>query len=162
MKMDELEAEMHEQEQRWEASRREMENRQSGLTEATHWRGTDSADTRTVSDGWESGIGEQRSARWASGTGDEMSARWVSGIGSETKERWESALSKENRRSEKSIPNENRRRWESGVESLSELPRWRDPVTSLIEKVREKTKSNSTESYPPGGPFSKLDRMNSA
>lgn len=131
-----MEADMREQEQRWEDSRREMANRSSGITD------TRTENRRTVqSEGWESGIGDARSARFLSGIGSDTTGRGSSAIQNARMEYLQPVTNQGMmiEHDKRTIESARRAKWESSPDSLNELPRWRDPVLSIFEEVRDKT-----------------------
>ncbi|KAG4441896.1 hypothetical protein IFR05_002637 [Cadophora sp. M221] len=131
-----MEADMREQEQRWEDSRREMANRSSG------WTDGQTENRKTVrSEGWESGIGDARSARFLSGIGSDTTGRGSFAIQNARMEYLQPVTSQEMviEQEKRTIENARRAKWESSPDSLNELPRWRDPVLSIFEEVRDKT-----------------------
>ena len=163
-RLTQMEADMQEQEQRWESSRREMAQRQSGLTESnsqSNPNSNPSVNNRQTfqSEGWESGIGDARSARFLSGIGSETTGRGsvtiqnarldfiqpvtreqvmqngMGGMGFGSQIGAELDVEAERRK----VETARRAKWESSPDSLNELPRWRDPVLSIFEEVRGKT-----------------------
>ncbi|PVH72769.1 hypothetical protein DL98DRAFT_595712 [Cadophora sp. DSE1049] len=152
-----MEADMHEQEQRWESSRREMAQRQSGLTESNPQSQSqptpnpNSNNRQTLqSEGWESGIGDARSARFLSGIGSETTGRgsvtiqdarldFIQPVTKEQIVQNEMGMQMDVEDERRKVENARRAKWESSPDSLNELPRWRDPVLSIFEEVRGRT-----------------------
>ena len=158
-RLTQMEADMQEQEQRWESSRREMAQRQSGLTESnpqSNPNSNPSVNNRQTlqSDGWESGIGDARSARFLSGIGSETTGRGSVTIQNARLDFIQPVTREQILRNEmgtgtqmnmdvederRKVETARRAKWESSPDSLNELPRWRDPVLSIFEEVRGKT-----------------------
>ncbi|XMA15053.1 hypothetical protein WAI453_007844 [Rhynchosporium graminicola] len=144
-----VEAEVLEQEKRWKDSR-ELADRTSANTN-THTSASSFPQTgnrqTAQSDGWESGIGDAMSARFLSGFGSDTTGHESIAIENARTEFVQSVTREEMRSMEQQkarIARTRREKWESSPDSLNNLPRWRDPMLSIFEEVKENSEMEQT------------------